>query len=37
MGDLREVSNFDGLIFTIGNGPSTRMTAALPPRFLKDV
>jgi hypothetical protein len=34
---VRVVSNFDGLIFTIGNGPSTRMTAALAPRFLKGV
>ena len=35
--ELRVVSNFDGLIFTIGDGPSTRMTAALAPRFLKGV
>jgi hypothetical protein len=34
---MREVSNFDGLIFTIDDGPSTRMTAALAPRFLKGV
>ena len=34
---LRVVSNFDGLIFTIDDGPSTRMTAALAPRFLKGV
>ena len=34
---VRVVSNFDGLIFTIGDGPSTRMTAALAPRFLKGV
>jgi transposase len=34
---VRVVINFDGLIFTIGDGPSTRMTAALAPRFLKGV